>query len=203
MHIRGLWLALLVAVGCEPDDAGVADTAAPLDTGAAELAPRALGGQAPGVVTTLDQPLSTFPLDGSLPYDGPLPEPPGQGRRFAVETRFGGAQPSWRLDVGLAAGPEAAHVRDVGVRLAFNPHAVRRYRLQGATGTGHGIEIQRVPELVPGTRVGATFDLWPTSPTGADGAPRPFRGFLGTLTVSWTEDGAPHEQVIVLEREER
>jgi hypothetical protein len=195
---RAVW-GLLAAWGCVADVPSEHDTA-PVDTGvdAGAVAPEAVG-QAPGAVSTAEQPLSTFPLDGSVPYDGPLPSPPADDQRFAVETHLTGAEQDWRLDIGLAAGPGAATLRDVGVRLAFNPTSVRRYQLRGANGRGDGVHVQRIPSLAPGQAVGATFDLWPTSPTDARGAPRRHRSFLGTLTVSWTEDAVYREQIIVLD----
>jgi hypothetical protein len=188
--VRSLLLALAVAVGCHPADA-IDDSAD--DTGHVPLADYALGGQRPGFVDAADDPLSTFPLDGTQPYEGELPEAPPS--RFAVRTQVLpiGAD-RWRVDVGVTAGAQSAVASDIGVRLAFNPLAVERYRLVDALGSGRGIAEQRVDRLLPGASAGATYELL-THPTA-----RRHGRFLGTVTLSWTEAGSAQQRVMVLER---
>lgn len=190
--MRALWALTALMIGCEPAFEVDADTA--FDTGGFTLEQRATGGQAPGAAVTAEQPLSTFPLDGAMPYEGIEPPIP-TGVPFAVQTRLVHGD-TWRLDVGIRAGLAAAQARDIGVRLAFNPQAVSRYQLRGALGTGYGIEVQRVPSLAPGSLRGATFDLEPAG--RHTGAQPTHRGFLGTVTLSWTENGLPHEEIVVL-----
>jgi len=184
-------------VACDPGE--VPTTSG--DTGGGEVlvAPSALGGEAPGFTVTREDPLSTFPLDGSQPYDGELPAA-DQGR-FAVQTWLEHGPPGTvRLDVGLRGGPDAAVAHDVGVRLALNPQAVRSFRLRGARGTGRGTAVQRVPGLAPGVGVGATYDLL-LNPDRVLGTGEPQRTqFLGTVTLSWTENGHAEQRVMVLDR---
>ena len=186
--MRSLILALRVAVGGQPDDAA-GDSAD--DTGYGPVAAHAQGGERPGYVETAHDPLSTFPLDGRQRYGGTLPvAPPG---RFAVRTQLDELAPEHlRLDIGLRAGPAAVDASDIGMRLAFNPRAVQRYRLRDALGTGSGTDLQRVPRLVPGASAGATYDLHLL--------PSQRSTFLGTVTLTWTEQGEPHQQIMVLER---
>lgn len=188
--MRALLLALAVTVGCHPGPEAL-DSAD--DTGGPLIARHALGGERPGFVATADDPLSTFPLDGSQPYEGEVPTPPAE--RFAVQTRLRPlGDHDLTLDIGLAAGPLAPRARDIGVRLAFNPLAVERYRLVGAKGTGTGTELQRIPSLAPGATAGAHYELLTRPAQG------PQARFLGTLTLTWTEEGTPQQRVVVLDR---
>jgi hypothetical protein len=194
--MRGVWTLLAILVGCEPGVDDLLDTASQTgDTGVFEVEARATGGQAPGLARTAEQPLSTFSLDGRNLYDGIAPPIPTD-RAFALETQLTHGN-VWRLDVGIRAGALARNARNVGVQLAFNPQAVRRYELRGATGSGYGIEPERIMALEPGALRGATFDLEPLRKTA--GAATLHRGFLGTVTISWTEGGHSHQEVVVLE----
>lgn len=191
--MRALWF-LVALVACEGvDDEPLAFDSA-VDTGAPVLEARALGGQGPGLVTTVRQPLSTFPLDGHYDYDGIVPDEPVD-RPFALQTQLTHGR-TWRLDVGLRAGELARQAENVGVSVAFNPQAVRRYQLRGALGSGHGIEPERILGLPVGSVRGATFDLVPVPPN-VQGRSHP--KFLGTVTVSWTEGGVELEERVVLE----
>lgn len=188
--MRALLLALAVTVGCHPESERH-DSAD--DTGGPVIVQHALGGERPGFVETATDPLSTFPLDGTQPYRGPLPERPAE--RIALQTWFEPLGPDrLALDIGLRAGPRADRVRDLGVRLAFNPLAVRRYRLVDARGTGNGTELQRLPVLRADDAAGARYELL-TRPAGG-----PQGNFLGTLTLTWTEGGEPQQRVMILDR---
>jgi hypothetical protein len=191
--MRALWM-LIALVACEGVDDEPAAFDSAIDTGAPVLEARAMGGQAPGLVNTTRQPLSTFPLDGSLVYEGIVPAEP-LDRPFAVQTQLTHGK-VWQLDVGIRAGALALDAENVGVQLAFNPQAVRRYQLRGATGTGFGIEPERILTVPPGSVRGATFDLLPAPRDAAGRAPS---RFLGTVTLSWTEDGVEQEERVVLE----
>jgi len=191
-------IATALAIACHPGEEEVASG----DTGGVGevVAEHALGGEGPGFATTRNDPLSTFPLDGSQPYGGPLPDD-GGAHRFTVQTWLTEVSPDhYRLDVGLRAGAQSAKARDVGVRLALNPQAVRKFRLRDAKGSGRGTEVERVPLMAPGTAAGATYDLVtrPSHPLGT-GVPQR-TNFFGTVTVSWTEAGAEEQRILILER---
>jgi len=193
----GAGLAGIMAVACDP---AVEELATSGDTGGVEVADHALGGERPGYVDTHVDPLSTFPLDGSQPYQGPLPAD-DVPQRFAVHSQLLQVAPDHlQLDVGLRAGPDAVRARDIGVRLALNPQAVRRFRLRDAQGTGRGTVVQRIESLAPGDAAGATWDLLLQAPgREVRGVPNRTR-FLGTVTLSWTEAGAEQQRVMVIER---
>ena len=191
--MRALWmLAALVACEGVEDDSAPFDSA--IDTGAPVLDARAMGGQSPGLVSAVRQPLSTFPLDGSVDYEDIAPPEPVD-RPFALQTQLTHGK-VWQLDVGIRSGALAYDTENVGVQLAFNPQAVRRYQLRGARGTGFGIEPERILTLPPGSVRGATFDLVPV-PQNVTGRGHP--SFLGTVTLSWMQDGVELEERVVLE----
>ncbi len=192
--MRALWVLMAMVVGCDAADDAALDVDTALDTGTPAIEARALGGQSPGLVSTMRQPISTFPLDGSVPYEGIVPAEPFEAP-FALQTQliYGNV---WRLDVGIRAGALAMDAENIGVQVAFNPQAVRRYQLRGARNTGFGIEPERILHLPEGSIRGATFDLLPV-PANVQGRSHP--GFLGTVTLSWTQDGLEQEEVVVLE----